>query len=200
VEVAAVANRQPWPDDLKAQARALYLADGAKLASEVTQIPVRTVRQWAKDGNWRQQAPATGHVADQDHAPHAPGVDGAAAGGNSAEGPAAAWAPPPNLPRELARDLALAGQVYRAEVERFLAGTAKSSSVRDAAVALAVLTDKVARHGPAGTGSGRAGDFTWAEHLADNPARGQRLLAMLRELLAAWAERARAATNGQAHA
>jgi len=194
----AVVNRQPWDDDIRAQARALFIADGARLAAEVTGVPVRTVREWARVGNWRQQLPATGQDPDQGVAGVAGGGAGATPGANR-DGVVAATPGPVDLPRELARDLHLARQVYRTEVERFLTGTAKASSVRDAAVALAVLTDKVARHGPPGAGSGRAGDFTWADHLADNEARCERVLLMLRELVPVWQERARVAGNGAAH-
>jgi hypothetical protein len=196
-----VANRQPWDDDLKAQAKALYLADGAALASSVTGIPARTIRAWSKRGNWRQPDAATGQDPDQALAPHA--TDGAGERPNAKEdggpfGPPGPLPGPVDLRRELARDLHLARQVYRAEVERFLAGTGRASSVRDAAVALAVMTDKMGKHGGAGAGGG-GGEFTWADHLADNEARRQRVLSMLGELLPVWRERAQAAGNGQGH-
>jgi hypothetical protein len=188
-------NRQRWDDDTRQQAGALFIADSAKLASEVTGVPVRTVRQWAKVGNWRQQTPATGQPPDQrDTADTSLGA-GATADAKGEDGQAAMMGPV-NLPRELAHDLALARQVYRTEVERFLAGGGKASSVRDASVGLAVLLDKMAKHGgPEAGGSGR--EFTWPEHLADNEARRQRVLMMLRELLPIWRERAQVAGNGQ---
>ena len=45
-------NRQPWSDDLRQQARALYASDGAQLASSVTGIPARTLRRWAVAEQW----------------------------------------------------------------------------------------------------------------------------------------------------
>jgi hypothetical protein len=48
-------NGQQHDPGLKAQARALYSTDGAKLASDVTQVPIRTVRHWARTEGW--QAP-----------------------------------------------------------------------------------------------------------------------------------------------
>ena len=47
-----MARREPWPDDLKAQARALYGSGGQLLASEVTGIPKRTVNAWARAEGW----------------------------------------------------------------------------------------------------------------------------------------------------
>jgi hypothetical protein len=55
-------NRQPWSDDLRQQARALYASDGAQLASSVTGIPARTLRRWAVAEQW----PRTG----DGHRPH----------------------------------------------------------------------------------------------------------------------------------
>lgn len=189
-------NRQRWDDATRQQVRALFTADGAKLASEVTGVPARTVRQWAKVGNWRQQAPATGQPADQrDTADTSLGA-GATADAKGEDGQAA-MVGPVNLPRELAHDLALARQVYRTEVERFLAGGGKASSVRDASVGLAVLLDKMAKHGGPEAGGGGGREFTWPEYLADNEARRQRVLMMLRELLPVWRERAWVAGNGQ---
>jgi hypothetical protein len=48
-------NGQQHDPGLKAQARTLYSTDGAKLASDVTHIPIRTVRHWARTEGW--QAP-----------------------------------------------------------------------------------------------------------------------------------------------
>jgi hypothetical protein len=47
-------NRQQHPDDAKAQAKALYAADGPKLASDVTRIPKRTINAWAKAEGWQR--------------------------------------------------------------------------------------------------------------------------------------------------
>lgn len=54
-------NRQPHPDDARAQAKALYEADGPKLASDVTRIPKRTINAWAKAEGWQR---ATGQPPD----------------------------------------------------------------------------------------------------------------------------------------
>ena len=48
-------NRQQWPADLRAQAKALYLSDGATLASSVTGVPQRTVQHWAVTEGWKAQ-------------------------------------------------------------------------------------------------------------------------------------------------
>ena len=45
-------NRQPWSDDLRQQARALYASDGVQLASSVTGIPARTLRRWIVAEGW----------------------------------------------------------------------------------------------------------------------------------------------------
>jgi hypothetical protein len=190
-------NRQPWDDGTRQQARALFIADGARLASEVTRVPIRTIRQWAKDGNWRQQAPAGGQEPDQPVSPVPFLGVGAAADAKSGDGHPDPFLGIADSGRELVRDLALARQVYRTEVERFLAGGGKASSVRDASVALAVLTDKVGRQG--GGAGGGGGEFTWERHLAANQARRERVVRMLGDLLPVWRERARQASNGQAH-
>ena len=181
-------SRQPWPDDLKAQAKALYLADGAALASEVTGIPVRTIRRWAMAQDWgRPPDAATAQAPDQRDTPATPGsvrVAGEGKGGHALGGHG-----PPGL--ELERDLALAREVYRVEVERFLAGKGRAGGVRDASIALGVMLDKAARHGLPGARPG--GEFTWA----DNHARAEAATARIREMAAELADRARVAGNGQ---
>jgi hypothetical protein len=183
-------NRQPWDDDLKAQAKALYLADGATLASEVTGIPVRTIRRWAMADDWgRPPTTATGQDPDQELADLAPGpvqLAGEGKGGHALGGHG-----PPGL--ELERDLALARQVYRTEVERFLAGKGRAGGVRDASIALGVMLDKAAKHGLPGARPG--GEFTWQTNAARAEAATARILEMAGEL----AHRARVAGNGHRH-
>jgi hypothetical protein len=47
-----VARREPWPADLKYQARSLYERDGVQLASDVTGIPKRTLQHWSQTEQW----------------------------------------------------------------------------------------------------------------------------------------------------
>jgi hypothetical protein len=188
VEVVVVASRQPWDDDLKAQAKALYLADGAQLAADVTGIPVRTIRRWAVADRWgRPPGPDSGHVADQGDTQDAP--DPAREGGPAKRdgGSFGSFSGMPGM--ELEQDLALARQVYRTEVERFLAGGGRAGGVRDASIALGVLLDKMGKHG---SGQAGGGEFTWADLHARAEAAGPRILEMATFL----ATRARAAGNG----
>jgi hypothetical protein len=71
-----VARREPWPEELKHQARTLYERDGIQLAAEVTQIPSRTLRYWARAEQWQHPgSDGNGgnrpdlHVAPGAHAP-----------------------------------------------------------------------------------------------------------------------------------
>jgi hypothetical protein len=57
-------ERQPHPDAIKAQAKTVYQAHGAKRAAELTHVAIRTVRYWARREGWRQPATATGKPPD----------------------------------------------------------------------------------------------------------------------------------------
>jgi hypothetical protein len=175
-------NRQPWDDDIRAQAKALYLADGAQLAAEATGVPIRTIRRWAVAEGWGRPPPAaTSHGADQQLADLAPGgVDAAGPGKGAGHGT-------PGM--ELERDLALARQVYRTEVERFLAGKTRAGGVRDASIALGVLIDKAAKHGLPGA---RGGEWSWEA----NHARAQAATPRVLEMATFLAQRSRATGNG----
>jgi hypothetical protein len=174
-QVVVVVNRQPWDDDIRAQAKALYLADGAALAAEVTQVPIRTIREWARTGNWRQ-------LADQQDSPATALGDGAAA---HAKGNGGQPATVPVVPgQELAQDLALAREVYRTQVAKLLDGHGSTSAVRDAAVTLGIMVDKAARSGVPGMAGG---EFTWER----NCAQVQANMARVREMIAFIAQRAR---------
>ena len=168
---------QRWPDDIRQQALALAMVDGVKLASDVTQVPERTVREWVRNGNSRQAGDADSQAPDQAVSPVAPvgslpipEVKGAAlpATGDPA--------------RELARDLALARRVYRLQAERFLDNLATSATYRDASVALGIMEDKASKRGLPGS---RGGDFSWAANRAE--AEGN--IPLLRQWLAAIQER-----------
>src|SRR5215217_4185250 len=65
-------NHQQHPDGLKRQARQVYEAHGAKRAAEVTHVPLRTVRYWARRDGWRQPATATRQPRELHVAPVAP--------------------------------------------------------------------------------------------------------------------------------
>jgi hypothetical protein len=180
-------NRQRWDADIRAQAKALYLADGAALASSVTQVPIRTVRQWAKDGNWRQPGPDDGHAADQRDTPDTGGPEQDAGPAKRDGAPFGSFSGPPGL--ELERDLALARMVYRAECERYQAGQGRPAGIRDAAVTLGILLDKTARHGLPGV---QGGEWYWQANHERAQAAGPRIM----EMAAALSTRKRAAGNG----
>ena len=188
-------NRQPWDDDLKAQARALYLADGAKLASEVTGIPIRTVQRWAVAHDWGTSPDdATGQSSDQQLASLAPdgAQDGQAAKSDGGVGHVYG---PPML--EAQRDLDLAREVYRTSAARFRERKAKASEVRDAGVALAVMMDKAGKLGLPGSKS--TGEWTWADNHARAEAAKPRIVMMASELAARAREDRLAQGNGQPH-
>jgi hypothetical protein len=130
---------ESWPADLKAQARALYASDGLQLAAEVTQIPGRTLRHWAKTEQWprpgdEDQAGNGGKRADLRLAPVPHAGQGPVKGQVVALGYG-------YQRRALLRQLGdLAGQaVGRASAELEQGHTAKA---RDAAVVLGIALDR----------------------------------------------------------
>jgi hypothetical protein len=136
VEVETVANREPWDEDLKQQTKALYLADGAALASSVTGVPVRTVRQWAKVGNWRQQTPATGQPADQRLHLVTP-VPGVAAAPSKSQVPAGYGLARRVLLRRLGDTASLALDLVAQEL-----AAGHTSKARDCAIICGIALDK----------------------------------------------------------
>ena len=178
---------QPWPQDLKAQAKALYLADGSKLAAEVTSIPRRTIQRWAVAEGWGASPDATDatdpQAADQAFAPFAAPRDGAIP--QNGDGAMAPVLPSLNPTRDLAVDLAMGRLVYRTTVDRYRSNRAKASEVRDAAAALTMLQDKAAKAGVSGA---HGGDFDWRANRAqarDNIPRLRAWVAAIKERIAA---------------
>jgi hypothetical protein len=170
-------SHQRWSDDIRQQARALYVADGPRLAAEVTQVPERTIRAWAASGNWRQEDPATDQAPDQQDSPVAPDVS---LPEPEAKGEGLPVSGDPAL--ELVRDLHLARRVFRQQADRFLAGMVTSAAYRDSSVPLGILEDKVNKRGLPGS---RGGDFSWSA----NAAQARENIPLLRQWLAAIRER-----------
>jgi hypothetical protein len=164
-------NRRPHDPDAKAQARSLYAADGAQLASDVTGIPTRTIRRWAMAEQWPQ--PGDGHHPDL-HAAGAAPVSGApeplAKGESGQPATARGWQPRLLLERltvELWAELdALAG----------LRAQGKTHAARDTAVVVGILTDK-------------AGELAKQAGASGGQLDQAATLSRLRELAQAWRER-----------
>ena len=174
-------NRRQWNEDLKAQAKALYLADGSKLAAEVTCIPLRTVQRWARTEGWdASREDAIEQAPDQRYAVFAPGTDGAAPDGKG-NGATAPPVPSGSPSRELARDLLIARQVWRAEADKLQHGRGRPGAYRDAGVVLGILQDKASKAGVADLGAG----FSWEA----NRAQARANVPLLREWLAAIRDR-----------
>jgi hypothetical protein len=131
---------QRWSSDLRDQARALYVADGVRLAASVTGIPERTVRQWARSGNWRQDGAGGGQARDQQVAPVTPigplpDGPGKRPGSHRGHG----WQPRLLLSR-------LAGELWEVLGELGAARAAgKAREARELGVLLGILTDKCAQ-------------------------------------------------------
>jgi hypothetical protein len=166
--VAAVANRQPWDDELKAQAKALYAADGATLASAATGIPSRTIRRWAMAEQWPQ--PGDGHRPDLHVAGAAPVPSAPEVPANGAVGHGRGWQPRLLLER-LCAELWAELDTLAALRER-----GKAREARDTAVVVGILVDKAA--GLAKQTGASGGQLDQAATLA-----------RLRELAQAWRER-----------
>jgi hypothetical protein len=127
--------RQPHDPGARAQAKQLYLAHGSARAAELTGIPQRTIRRWARSGHWRPQ-PATDHQAPDQ------GVAGVAASGGQALQPpkgavaAFGWQPHAVLER-------LTGELW-AELDDLARWRAagRPREARDTAVVCGILADK----------------------------------------------------------
>jgi hypothetical protein len=151
-------NRQQHPDDAKAQAKALYAADGPKLASDVTGIPKRTINSWAKAEGWqRQQAGAPPDRASEQAAGQrlhlvAPAADTSKASGKSGQVPAS-WG---LASRVLLRRWADVAYLALDQVEKEL-GAGHSVKARDCATVAGIATQrglelaKAVGSGPGGT-------------------------------------------------
>ena len=176
---------QRWPDDIKRQALALALVDGVKLASDVTQVPERTVRSWVAGGNGRQDDDADHQESDQQVSPVAPVSPLPEPEAKRAELLAATGDPA----RELVRDLHLARRVFRVQAEAFLDGRVSSATYRNASVALGIMEDKANKRGLPGA---RGGEWTWEQ----NHAQAQASLVRIKAMVAMIAERASAGNVG----
>jgi hypothetical protein len=122
-------SHRPWSDDLRQQARALYASDGAKLASEVTGVPLRTVQRWAMAERWA--APSDDATSQAPHLHVAPAPDVWRPDGRGRHVPAGYGLARRLLLRRLGDTAGLALD----HVEREL-GQGHTSKARDCAIAL----------------------------------------------------------------
>jgi hypothetical protein len=125
-------NRQPHPDDARAQARQVYEQHGSARAAELAGVPRRTVNQWAKAGNWQRP----GKRPHLRVAPNANARRGQAKAGATPLAAHAGWQPHRLLQR-------LTVELW-AQLDALAAAreAGKARDARDLAVVVGVLTDK----------------------------------------------------------
>jgi hypothetical protein len=140
-------NRQPHPDDAKAQAKALFVADGATLAASVTGISARTIRRWAVAEQWPRKGDG--------HRPHlrvAPSVETRQPVGKSSVPAGYSLAR-----RVLLRRLGDTAGLALDQVEKEL-GQGHTSKARDCAIICGIALDKAEQLAKA-AGTGVGGDM-----------------------------------------
>jgi hypothetical protein len=125
---------------IRARARELAEARGITAAATVTGISKATLKRWAKAEGWqlhgKRVTPVTGPPPGAERAQEKSDAAHSAHPGSFLD-----------LSRELNRDAALAREVFRAQGQGVLDGTARPQGFRDASVALAVTLDKLHTYG-----------------------------------------------------